>query len=118
MTLNILGTDYTVEYRKYQEDPYFSKRNLSGYCAHQLHLIVIGLMRTFPDFEEESCEMILSIEHETLRHEIVHAFLYESGLDSSSSEVNGSWARSEEIVDWFALQGPKIFKVWEEAGAL
>ncbi len=49
----------------------------------------------------------------TARHEIVHAFLAESGLDQ-----NSDWARNEEIVDWIALQGPKIFKAWQEAGAI
>ena len=48
-----------------------------------------------------------------LRHEIVHAFLYESGLDVSSE-----WARNEEIVDWIALQTPKLQKAFEEAGCL
>lgn len=118
MTVNILGTNYTIEYRKYQEDPYLSKNDFSGYCSHQDKRIIVGLMRTFPGFEEETCEVILSTERQTLRHEIVHAFLYESGLDTSASEVTGSWARSEEIVDWFALQGPKIFIAWKEANAL
>jgi len=31
---------------------------------------------------------------------------------------NGAWARNEEMIDWFALQGPKILKAWQEAGAL
>lgn len=117
MTVNILGTDYTVEYRKYEEDPCFVKSDLSGYCAYRQRLIVVGLMRTFPSFAEEPCETILAIEREILRHEIVHAFLYESGLDSSSLETK-SWANNEEMVDWFALQGPKIFKVWKEADIL
>lgn len=117
MTINILGTDYTVEYRNYEEDPCFSKQDISGYCAGRRHTIVVGLMRTFPNFEGESCETISSIEHEILRHEIVHAFLYESGLDASSAKCD-SWAINEEMVDWFALQGPKIFTAWKEAGVL
>ena len=52
-----------------------------------------------------------------LRHEIVHAFLFESGLGecSHSSEM---WAKDEEIVDWFARQGDKIYNTWKEVGAL
>ncbi len=53
----------------------------------------------------------------TLRHEIVHAFLGESGLSANSNESD-AWARNEEMVDWFALQGPKIYKAWQEAGAV
>ena len=52
-------------------------------------------------------------EQKNLRHEILHAFLFESGLAE-----NSDWAQNEEMVDWFAIQGPKIVKSWEEAGAL
>ena len=46
-----------------------------------------------------------------IRHELIHAFLFESGLDAAS------WAMNEEMVDWFALQAPKLMKAFEEAGA-
>lgn len=46
------------------------------------------------------------------RHEIIHAFLFESGLDFNS------WGRNEEFVDWLALQFPKIIKAFEEAKCL
>jgi hypothetical protein len=51
-----------------------------------------------------------------VRHEIVHAFLMESGLDESSNPAD-AWATNEEMVDWFARQGPKIYKAWKEADA-
>jgi len=38
----------------------------------------------------------------------VHAFLYEGGLNSES------WARNEEIVDWMAIQIPKIANKYKE----
>lgn len=57
-------------------------------------------------------------QKQTLRHEIVHAFFDESGLASSSLGIDGPWAKNEEMVDWFALQGPKIYKAWQEAGAI
>lgn len=46
-----------------------------------------------------------------IRHEIVHAFIEESGL----AECN-DWARSEELVDWIARQFPKMMKCFIEAG--
>lgn len=46
------------------------------------------------------------------RHEIIHAFLYESGLDVES------WARNEEIVDWLALQIPKMVRIFKEVNCL
>ena len=53
-----------------------------------------------------------------LRHEIIHAFLNESGLSDSSNQYAGAWAKNEEMVDWFAIQSPKIFKVYLELGLL
>jgi hypothetical protein len=45
-----------------------------------------------------------SVEFEKLcRHEVIHAFLCESGLLH-----NSDWATDEEMVDWFAIQLPKI----------
>ena len=51
---------------------------------------------------------------ETLRHEIIHAFLNESGLRYDAKESFGPWTQNEEMIDWFAIQSPKIFKVYEE----
>lgn len=54
-----------------------------------------------------------SYQKQVVRHEIIHAFLLESGLGSSSNSADG-WAMNEEMVDWFAIQSPKIFKVFSE----
>jgi uncharacterized membrane protein len=48
-----------------------------------------------------------------LRHEIIHAFLFESGLADDSNSAD-AWAVNEEMVDWFARQAPKIYKVYKE----
>ena len=49
-----------------------------------------------------------------IRHEIIHAFLFESGLGFNVE--NRPLGQSETMVDWFALQYPKIKKVFEELG--
>lgn len=41
-----------------------------------------------------------------------------SGLNVNSLPCEDGWATNEEMVDWIAIQGPKIFKAWKEAGAL
>ena len=41
----------------------------------------------------------------------------QGGLTSSSNGVD-CWAKNEEMVDWFAIQSPKIFKVYSELGLL
>lgn len=115
--LNVLGTDYTVAVKKYDEDEYFKRANCNGYCNSLLKEIVLCEMSTYPDWQNETQAEINFQTKATLRHEIVHAFFNESGLECSSNSVE-AWARNEEMVDWFALQGPKIYRVWEEAGAL
>ena len=116
--VSVLGREYTVIFRDYSEDPEFKKSNLMGYCDSRMAEIVICSLSSHPDFADEKTERILIFEKETLRHEIIHAFLFESGLDASSVGIETGWARCEEIVDWFALQGPKVMKAWQEVDAL
>lgn len=117
-TINILGTAYKITKKKYSADPIFGKRNIDGYCDSLEKQIVYCDMATYPGWEEESKTSIYLQEKQTLRHEIVHAFLDESGLQYSSLKVEMPWSKNEEMVDWFALQGIKIYKAWESAGAL
>lgn len=116
MTVNILGTEYKVTIKPYSEDEAFNR--LIGYCDGYAKEIVVCDMRTHKDFETEKAETCLACQKATLRHEIVHAFFDESGLMSSACEVVGAWSKNEEMVDWIALQGEKIYKAWSEVGAL
>jgi len=50
-----------------------------------------------------------------LRHEIIHAFLLESGLKENSHSPDG-WGNSEEIVDWIALMHHKLHWAFLEVG--
>lgn len=43
-----------------------------------------------------------------ITHEILHAFMFESGLDMQTIDASTPWALNEEIIDWFAIQLPKI----------
>lgn len=45
-----------------------------------------------------------------LRHELIHAFLYESGIGF------GMQFHNEELVDWLAMQFPKMTEVFDEMG--
>ena len=57
-------------------------------------------------------------EKNTLRHELLHAYLAESGLAANALSSYTAWAENEEMVDWFAIQSPKIFKTFKEVGCL
>lgn len=115
--LNILGTEYHVERKKYDDDPKFKEYSAAGYCNGFLKTIVLCDMSTFPNWDKEDTATIQKQEAHIYRHEIVHAYLTESGLADNSNDVE-SWARSEEIVDWIALQGQKIYNTWKEAGCI
>ena len=117
MKINVLGTEYTITVKKYAEDEYFKRANCNGYCSGASKEIVLCDMTTYPEWENETQDVLDIQMKETLRHEIIHAFFNESGLACNSNQID-AWARNEEMVDWIALQGPKIYKAWQEAGAV
>lgn len=118
MKISILGTEYTVTVKKYDEDEAFSRQSIGGYCDSYTKQIVVCDISTYNGWEHELPETIAAAQKETTRHEIVHAFLSESGLEDSSINLDKAWSKNEEMVDWFALQGPKIYRAWQEAGAV
>lgn len=118
MELNVLGTEYTITAKKYDEDGEFKRLECGGYCSGSTKRIVLCDMSTYPGWEHEKADVLEMTRKRLLRHEIVHAFFEESGLSDNSAEFSDAWARNEEMVDWFALQGPKIYRAWQEAEAL
>ena len=112
-TVNILGTEYTIEHRKEADDPKLAD-GIDGYCDTSVKLLVIC------DFEqdEQSKEDLQAYGLKVLRHEIIHAFMYESGLDVNTYCFQCGWATNEEMIDWFAIQASKIFKAFEDVGCL
>lgn len=118
MKLNILGTEYVINRYNYKDKPDFEKRSIDGYCDSVLKEIAYVNMKTYPNFEDETEEYCSIIEKQVLRHEIVHAFLNESGLQDSASQYGRAWCKNEELVDWIALQFPKMMKAFQEAECL
>lgn len=116
--VNILGTVYEIETKQYGDDPWFKENSCDAYCDGTLKKIVMCDLKTWPRFEKETDECLTVMRKEVLRHEIVHAFLNESGLRDSALTADGPWARNEEMVDWFAIQGPKIYEAWQSVSAI
>lgn len=116
MTVNILGTEYTINKKKYDEEPAFERGSIDGYCDSFTHEIAYCDMDTYPGWENEQPSSKRICEQQTVRHEIIHAFLSESGLDSCTGRAEHGWAKNEEMVDWIAVQGPKIYAAWVAAG--
>lgn len=108
-TINVLGTPYSLIISNADKDGRL--KDMDGYCDNTARLCVVG------DYNEKSVDYHKKSNLErqikkNIRHELTHAFLYESGLAE-----NSDWAMCEEMVDWIAAQGLKLFKAWEEAGA-
>lgn len=118
MKINVLGTEYSVETHKVTEDCILKDRQLAGYCAEESKQIVIADMSEKEYFEEMNEAEQKILWKKTLRHELIHAFLNESGLSDSASIPAGAWAKHEEMVDWFAIQSPKIFKLFQQLDIL
>lgn len=112
MKIKILGTKWKILRKEEKDD--IRLREKSGYCDHSTKRIVI---RTYDRDPENDLEDLEVCYKKVLRHEIVHAFFYESGLAENSFDVS-KWARNEEMVDWYAIQGPKIYKAWLKAKAI
>lgn len=111
-TVNILGTEYAIKRKKEDEDDKLKEND--GYCDSSTKEIVL-LIYEDDVMNKNSMEQYYK---QVLRHEIVHAFLSESGLESNAGKYNNSWAYNEEMIDWFAIQSPKIFKVFQELDIL
>lgn len=107
--VSILGTPYTIEIKKKSEDSFLN--DCDGYCDKSTHRIVVS-------DREDDCELgdFETYQRKILRHEIIHAFHYESGLQENFECK--PYGFPETLVDWFAIQFPKIMKVFEEVGCL
>lgn len=110
--VNILGTDYKIIIADEEEKPKLKKAD--GYMDQSIKEIVVG---KFDDDDPMNIADLKSYTKKVLRHEIIHAFLYESGIWNNSGDVE-AWGKSEEITDWIAIQFPKMIKAFEEVGAL
>lgn len=108
--INILGTEYTVEYKTNNQDDILKEAN--GYCdITSKRIVILSEERSSDEIDD-----FQYLQRKTLRHEVIHAFIFESGLFTNTYCVDGGWAKNEEMVDWIAIQFPKIQKVFVELG--
>lgn len=105
MTVDILGTTYKIKRKKLKDE------NVDGWCDNTSKTIVI---------RKDNYNNVGNFEYlvkKQLRHEIIHAFLSESGLDCNLEHLQ-HFGHEETMVDWIAIQFPKIHKVYEELGIM
>lgn len=99
--VNILGQEYEVD----TECEELSSTELDGVCHMYGKRIRIRPYKKLLSETDSDEEKKLRYE-EVARHEIIHAFLAENGLDD--------YSRDERIVQWLAMQLPKINKAVSE----
>lgn len=106
ITVDVLGVEYTIKESNKLKD--FNLEDNDGYCDHSTKTIVIDTFQDSPG----SLGNLEEYKKQVIRHELIHAFLFESGLNGCS------WAKNEEIVDWIACQFPKLQNVFEQLNTI
>ena len=110
MKIDILGTEYTLIVSQESEEPRL--KECDGLCDETIKQLLVDSYSECRD--DPTCKKNLAVQiRKNKRHEIIHAFLFESGLAE-----NSGWAQNEEMVDFFAIQFPKLLKAFEQADAL
>lgn len=102
-TVNILGSEWVIRSANGANDVTFANDpSCGGYADLSCKTIVLR------DASERELSVIHAdnsdnVTEHTLRHELIHAFLYECGLSECSE-----WAANEEMIDWLAIQFDKL----------
>lgn len=108
MKVKILGTEYEIV-KNAEEKDYPQLKKCDGFTDFSIKKIVVADF----DKDESSIDDLEWYKNKVLRHEIVHAFVHESGLAE-----NCDWARNEEMTDWIAIQFTKMLEVFIQVGAI
>lgn len=102
MKVNVLGTEYGIRYVR-------SLDGRGGETDFYTKEIRISEQEDVP--AEFKTDNLKEMQKHVLRHELIHAFLFESGMDQSSNG-HEAWAVNEEMIDWMAIQMPKIMAAY------
>lgn len=111
MKVNVLGTEYDIVIKPTGSEEYL------GMCFYAKREIVVDDLSEREEYKDAAEEVRERHRRRIMRHEILHAFLYESGLSNDSSPAD-YWAVNEEMVDWFAIQAPKIYAAYQSTGCM
>lgn len=110
MKIDVLGTKYDIVICDKDDDPFLDI--YQGYTDRTANRIVV----TSLDRDNSEVRYPEKFENNVLRHEIIHAFMFESGLAENADYANHGTDHPEMMVDWFAIQYPKIRKVFKKLG--
>lgn len=106
MKINILGTEYDFILTTDTDDTRLC--DLDGYCDAYEKRIAIETKHN--ENAPGSIKDFDALRRKVKRHEIIHAFLHESGLKD--------YAQNELLVDWIAWQFPKMLKTFQDVDCI
>lgn len=109
MVVDVLGTAYSVEYLTDADDARL--KDCDGFCDKTSKRIVVSIETDDCDLDDPNWYV-----KKVTRHEIIHAFLFESGLHENVKQEE--FGISEMVIDWIAVQFDKINKAFEKVGCL
>ena len=99
--VSVLGTEYSLYLDVPPEnDPLLEDMN--GYCDKTVRRIVVADRAKDSDLADW-----MDYRKSVMRHELSHAFLFESGLGCDSVWHVAGQEHPEQTVDWIARQFPK-----------
>lgn len=100
---NILGTEYDIRHD-------LKDNETDGItCLYAKEIKIRPLEDMLNEEECTEKEKILRRE-QVIRHELLHAYFFEAGMSK--------WAYDEKLVDFLAIQFPKMVKSFTEVGCL
>lgn len=109
-SVEVLGLVYDIVYENEEENTRL--KDADGYLEPYAKEIYID--RSIFEQDKNDPLQMKNLEiygHKVIRHEIIHAFIIESGLWECCS-----WAQNEELTDWIARQFPKIENCFKKLG--
>ena len=113
MEVDILGSKWFLEFRETLEDDMLLTKGVGGYTDPTIRKIVI--VKSAEMLDAHNCNF-KEWQKRVIRHEIIHAFMFESGLGFDFEHQEQG--QEELMVDWIAIQFPKILQVFKAAKAL
>jgi len=107
-TVDVLGQEYKIYEMTEKEYPKLKVIGANGlFEAYSKEIIISKDLNLITD---ETYEKLHLLADKVLRHELIHAFFHESGLND--------YCEDETLVDWLAHQLPKMVKVMDKLNIL
>lgn len=101
--INVLGQQYKIYFENYGK---YDELECDGYTIWDLKEIHVC---------NTNCPLY---DKKTMRHEVIHAFLFQSGFFGLQNPKIKGDLHDEMMVDWMSLQFPKLYEIFKELDVL